>query len=99
MCSSFKEEDEHSKLSIEILNFLGMFEELFFPFLIYSMFYLLYVYILRVFIIGIRDWRILLLPHKSLWLMFCSLSLHISPATRILNENPVFWQNEFLQDN
>lgn len=32
MCSSFKEEDEHSKLSTEILNFLGMFEELFFPF-------------------------------------------------------------------
>ena len=40
MCSSFKEEDEHSKLSTEILNFLGMFEELFFPFLIYSMFFL-----------------------------------------------------------
>ena len=39
MCSSFKEEDEHSKLSTEILNFLGMFEELFFPFLIYSMFF------------------------------------------------------------
>ena len=40
MCSSFKEEDEYSKLSTEILNFSGMFEELFFPFLIYSMFYL-----------------------------------------------------------
>ena len=33
MCISFKEEDEYSKLSTEILNFLGMFEELFFPFL------------------------------------------------------------------
>ena len=40
MCISFKEEDEHSKLSTEILNFLDMFEELFFPFLIYSMFFL-----------------------------------------------------------
>ena len=40
MCISFKEEDEYSKLSTEILNFLGMFEELIFPFLIYSMFYL-----------------------------------------------------------
>ena len=39
MCFSFKEEDEHSKLSTEILNFLGMFEESFLTFLIYSMFF------------------------------------------------------------
>ena len=30
---------------------------------------------------------------------FSPVTLHISPATRILNENPVFWQNDFLQDN
>ena len=40
MCISFKEEDEHSKLSTEILNFLGMFEESFSTFSIYSMFFL-----------------------------------------------------------
>ena len=30
---------------------------------------------------------------------FPPVTLHISHATRILNENPVFWQNEFFQDN
>ena len=39
MCISFKE-DEHSKLSTEIFNLLGMFEESFLTFLIYSMFFL-----------------------------------------------------------